>query len=68
MMSADPVRGAIQASLDAMGDGWQVAHYVVVVGLERIDERPHGLGCYDCDHTYRSGGVCHRWFGEPLLG
>ncbi|XAL85092.1 hypothetical protein RSPPQCQH_CDS0041 [Mycolicibacterium phage phi1_186001] len=33
---ADPVKAAIQESLDAQGEGWQVAHYVVVAG-DRMD-------------------------------
>ena len=30
------IHAAIQAMLDAHGDGWQVAQYVVCLGLERV--------------------------------
>lgn len=42
-MSADPretaldgLRSALQVLLDAEGDGWHVAHYIVVLGIERF--------------------------------
>lgn len=35
-MSADPIRTAIQQVLDAYGDGWTIADFVVVMGLERV--------------------------------
>lgn len=37
-MSADPIRAAIQGALDSCGDGWTVSQYVVVMGLERIND------------------------------
>ncbi|AXQ64947.1 hypothetical protein SEA_RENAUD18_37 [Mycobacterium phage Renaud18] len=69
MMSADPVRGAIQASLDAMGDGWQVAHYVVVVGLERIDGERMDLGATTVitplgQAGYVTDGLVNRYWDE----
>ena len=30
------IRQAIQTMLDECGDGWQVAQFVVVMGLERV--------------------------------
>lgn len=36
-MADDPIRAAIQKILDDCGDGWTLADYVVVMGLERID-------------------------------
>ena len=32
----DSIRAAIQAALNACGDGWACAQYTVVMGLERI--------------------------------
>lgn len=32
----DPLRAAIQQLLDDHGDGWAVADYIVVMGLERV--------------------------------
>ena len=32
------IRAAIQAMLDSCGGGWQVAQYVVVMGLERVHD------------------------------
>lgn len=32
----DEIRAAIQAWLDAQGDGWSVSQCVVVMGLERV--------------------------------
>jgi hypothetical protein len=32
----DPLRSAIQQMLDACGDGWTVADYLCVIGLERV--------------------------------
>lgn len=32
----DAIRAAIQQLLDEAGDGWQLAHFVVAVGLERV--------------------------------
>jgi hypothetical protein len=34
---SDPVRAALQQILDACGDGWTVADYCVVMGLERVN-------------------------------
>lgn len=31
------IREAIQAALDSYGDGWQVAQFVVALGLERVN-------------------------------
>ncbi len=40
-MSADDlaaaIRSAVQAVLDAAGDGWSVAQFVLCLGLERVD-------------------------------
>jgi hypothetical protein len=33
---ADPIRAGIQKILDAHGDGWTAAEYVVSVNLQRI--------------------------------
>jgi hypothetical protein len=33
----DAIRDAIQALLDAEGDGWTLAQHVIVSGLERIE-------------------------------
>lgn len=33
----DGLREALQALLDAEGDGWHVSHYVVVLGIERMN-------------------------------
>lgn len=35
---SDHVRDGIQHLLDETAEGWRVAHYVVAVGLERINE------------------------------
>ncbi len=35
MMDA-AIRAAIQAMLDRYGDGWQVAQFVVALGLEKV--------------------------------
>jgi hypothetical protein len=32
----DPVRAALQQICDAEGHGWQVAHYAIAIGLERM--------------------------------
>lgn len=32
----DPIKAAIQEWLDTDGDGWQITHFAVVMGLERI--------------------------------
>lgn len=32
----EPVRQALQEILDQAGDGWQLSHFVVAVGLERV--------------------------------
>jgi hypothetical protein len=32
----DPLRAAIQQTLDILGDGWTLASYVCVMGLERV--------------------------------
>jgi hypothetical protein len=34
----DPIRAAIQAWLDDDGDGWQVSHFAVVMGLDRFQD------------------------------
>jgi hypothetical protein len=34
----DAIRAAIQQYLDDCGDGWQLAHFVIAVGLERITD------------------------------
>ena len=31
------LRSALQYLLDCEGDGWQLQHYVIVVGLEQMD-------------------------------
>lgn len=31
------IRAALQAMLDQHGDGWQVAQFVVALGLERVN-------------------------------
>lgn len=66
---ADPVRAAIQESLDAQGDGWQVAHYVVVVGLERIDGERMDLGATTVitplgQAGYVTDGLVNRYWEE----
>lgn len=33
----DRLRTALQNLLDSEGDGWQLSHYTVVLGLERMD-------------------------------
>lgn len=35
---SDIIRAAIQQALDAYGDGWSCANWVVAVGLERITD------------------------------
>lgn len=40
----DEVRAAIQTMLDHHGDGWSVSHFVVAMGLERLDEDGHPVG------------------------
>jgi len=35
-MTDDPIRAAIQDWLDRDGEQWQVSHYAVVLGLERV--------------------------------
>ena len=35
---AAAIRAAVQALLDAYGDGWQCAQMVVVMGLERVGD------------------------------
>lgn len=37
----DPVRAALQQVCDAEGSGWQIAHYVIVAGLERMRSDGH---------------------------
>lgn len=32
----DALLNAVQAAIDADGEGWRVAHYVLVVGLESL--------------------------------
>lgn len=32
------LRAALQYLLDCEGDGWQMCHYVVCVGLQRMDQ------------------------------
>ena len=34
----DHLRIALQYLLDCEGDGWQLAHYAVALGLERMDQ------------------------------
>lgn len=34
----DPIRDAIQAALDAEGEGWLVSHYACIVGLDRVHD------------------------------
>ena len=34
---AAAIRAAVQALLDAEGDGWHIAQYVVCMGLERVN-------------------------------
>lgn len=33
----DRLRAALQNLLDHEGDGWQLSHYTVILGLERMD-------------------------------
>lgn len=33
---SDPIRDGIQKLLDMHDDGWNIAHYVAAMGLERI--------------------------------
>lgn len=33
----DKLREALQAVLDDSGDGWQLAHYTVILGLQQMD-------------------------------
>ncbi|AKU43116.1 hypothetical protein SEA_QUICKMATH_37 [Mycobacterium phage QuickMath] len=66
---ADPVRAAIQESLDAQGDGWQVAHYVAVVGLERITGDRMDLGATTVitpvgQPGYVTDGLVNRYWDE----
>ncbi|AIM50161.1 hypothetical protein PBI_BUZZLYSEYEAR_39 [Mycobacterium phage BuzzLyseyear] len=66
---ADPVRAAIQESLDAQGDGWQVAHYVAVVGLERITGDQMDLGATTVitpvgQPGYVTDGLVNRYWDE----
>ncbi|WAA20348.1 hypothetical protein SEA_VREDHORSE_36 [Mycobacterium phage VRedHorse] len=66
---ADPVRAAIQESLDAQGDGWQVAHYVVVAGLERITGDRMDLGATTIitpvgQPDYLTEGLVNRYWDE----
>lgn len=35
---SDRVRKALQDLLDAEGDGWHMSHFVVILGLERLDD------------------------------
>lgn len=35
---AAQVRAAVQAVLDAHGDGWHIAQYVISMGLERVNQ------------------------------
>lgn len=35
---AAAIRAAIQAMLDAEGDGWQCAQFVIAMGLERVND------------------------------
>lgn len=34
----DNLRAALQYLLNCEGDGWQLSHYVVVLGLQRMDD------------------------------
>ncbi|QFP96420.1 hypothetical protein SEA_MODRAGONS_36 [Mycobacterium phage Modragons] len=66
---ADPVRAAIQESLDAQGEGWQVAHYVVVAGLERITGDRMDLGATTIitpvgQPDYLTEGLVNRYWDE----
>ena len=42
----DPFRAAVQAILDAAGDGWTLAHYVIPMGIERMSADGH------VEHTF----------------
>lgn len=33
----DPIREAIQAMLDTYSDGWSLSHFVIPMGLERVN-------------------------------
>lgn len=33
----DALRSALQYLLDCEGDGWQLSHYAIALGLERMD-------------------------------
>lgn len=37
-MSPDELRVALQQFLDGFGDGWQVDHFVIAFGLERMGD------------------------------
>ena len=39
----DKVRAALQEVLDAEGDGYYVAHWVAVLGIERVDGVAAGI-------------------------
>ena len=41
MTPMDKLRDAIQAVLDSAGDGWHLAHYVVVTGIQRLNSEGH---------------------------
>ncbi|MCH9729822.1 MAG: hypothetical protein K0U84_09135 [Actinomycetia bacterium] len=38
MTPAQAVEAALQLLLDSCGDGWTLANYVVVMGLQKVDD------------------------------
>jgi hypothetical protein len=63
-MNADPLREALQKALDEQGDGWNVAHYVTVAGLERLS----GDGCETTTYVYAPGQPDYITEGLLLSG
>jgi len=37
----DKLRDALQDVLDEAGDGWQLAHYTIILGLQQMDSGGH---------------------------
>jgi len=38
MKPEDHIRVAIQGLLDSLGDGWTLAQYVIIMGIERVTD------------------------------
>lgn len=60
---AAQVRAAVQAVLDAHGDGWHIAQYVICMGLERVASD----GTLDCSAWVWTPPGQADWMTDGLL-